>query len=133
MLKRFFLSLLLLLFAVTTAIFICGCNKNNGNNSGDSVLNSGIDNSQHNSVQDGTEEFFFELSTYSVSIDLYDEFTLKIVDSNEKIEPDEVEWKSDNTSVATIENGVITGLAVGSAEISVTVKDLLNKTEVPLS
>ncbi|MGB3182215.1 MAG: Ig-like domain-containing protein [Cyclobacteriaceae bacterium] len=43
---------------------------------------------------------------------------------NSPIEPDEVAWTSSNASVATVEDGVVTGLAVGQTEITAAAGEL---------
>ena len=75
------------------------------------------------SVTTSVGELTFGKTSYTVdfeeTVDLGADLTIGPEDAQNK---DDIEWSSDNTAVATVdENGVVTGVAKGTANITVTV------------
>lgn len=56
------------------------------------------------------------LSKRSISIGEGESYTLTVVGADKN----EVEWRSDNTAVATVSNGVVTGVSAGTASVTAT-------------
>lgn len=61
------------------------------------------------------------ITTFTLSRkEIHDTLTVKPTPSNATFEPSQISWESNNTSIATVENGVVTAVAPGKTTITAT-------------
>ena len=125
--KKIIVCLLAIICVICfSATILVGCSKQNQPDAKTSVNSSSAsgdtssDDEPDNSVE---TPFSYELSSDEVSIDLYETYVFEIVNNNKPLETDVV-WTISDASVATMDNGKVFGLSVGSATVSATVNGL---------
>ncbi len=81
-------------------------------------------------VQNVVKETGLTLSTNKVNIIIGGSYEVTATVTPSKATYKEVTWKSSNTNVATVDNGLIYGVGAGKAEITATTKNGIKKTVV---
>jgi uncharacterized protein YjdB len=110
--KKLGLWLTSICLIICTAFAFVGCNSGSKENE-----------------ETGSVQQYVELSESAISIEVYSQYTLKTITNVDE----EIEWTTSNSAVATVEDGVVTALSVGSATITASAGDVSGKCVVTVT
>lgn len=117
-------KIICLLLAWTMTFSMVACDGGNAQD-GNSVENS-APSSSSSPAGDENEPVYFEMDTETKTIEKYQPYKIKYELRGNK----ELTWVSSNPSVATVENGVVTGVGEGTAYIGASVDNFSYMAEI---
>lgn len=118
--KKLLLTLLAVALMATTTLFATSCSTQSGTSSGSSSTESNLPDSGSESVSESVSE-----STNNATVTLQETATVvefeTVTLTYELVGEGEIVWTSSDEGIATVANGVVTGVKAGTATITATV------------